>query len=108
MAIDAKSLADGQVAAAKATIYTCPVGTKAYIKSVVFSNVGVATETVKFYVKRSGSSSRQFARAVLLVQESLHAVDKDSAITLSDGDVLEASTTNATSVDYLVTGAEEA
>lgn len=108
MAITAKSLADGQVAAAKGTIYTCPALTKAYIKQVSFSNVAATTETVRFYVKRSGSTSRVVARGVLSTLETLVAVDKDAAITLSAGDVLEADTSNPASVDFLVTGAEEA
>lgn len=104
MAFDGKSLADGQVAAAKATIYTCPGGTHAYVKHMKFHNTGGGTETLIVYVKRSGSVSRVHFRAVL---STLETAEELAPISLAAGDVIEATTTTATTVDYTLTGAEE-
>jgi flavorubredoxin len=108
MAITAKSLADGQVAAAKATIYTCPALTKAYVKWLSIHNTNTTAEVVIVYVKRSGSTSRVIYRATLETNETAYAVDKDASLVLSTGDVIEATTTTALKVDYVISGAEEA
>ena len=108
MAITAKSLADGQLAATKGTLYTVPGGTVAYVKFLHVHNTGSTTETVVIYVKRSGSSSRTVGRVILAQNEAADVLDKDATLTLSTGDVIEGETTNATTVDYTITGAEEA
>jgi len=100
-----KLLADGQLAAAKATIYTVPVGLQAIIRNVAFGNVGGVTENLNLYVKKSGSVSRLFSRAQLDLDEFAHEEDIG---TLNAGDELEAETTNATSVDFSVHGVEVA
>lgn len=105
MAITAASLADGQVANSKTTIYTS--SGKTYVKLLICDNVGASTEIVQVYVKRSGSTSRRIAQVELLTDESARIIDKDDALVLSAGDVIEAETTNATSVDYLITGGTE-
>ena len=107
MAITAKSLADGQLPAAKATIYTVPALTKTYVKWLsVHSTSGTAQEVI-IYVKRSGSTSRVIYRALMADAETGYVIDKDMTLTLSTGDVIEGTTTTATVVDYLITGAEE-
>lgn len=99
-----KSLATGQVAAAKATIYTVPAATQAIIRTVAFVQTGgVPTETVQLYVKESGGTSRKFSRAVIATNEFAHEEDIG---TLEAGDELEAETTNAASVDFSVMGVE--
>lgn len=98
-----KVLAEGQLAAAKATIYTVPVGLQAIIRNVAFGNVGGVTENLNLYVKKSGSTSRLFSKAQLDMDEFAHEEDIG---TLDAGDELEAETTNATSVDFSVHGVE--
>lgn len=105
MAVVAASLADGQLASSKTTIYTS--SSKSYIKLIVVDNVGASTEIVQVFVKRSGSTSRRIAQVELLTDESARIIDKDDALALSAGDEIEAQTTNATSVDYLITGGTE-
>ncbi len=102
MAITASSLADGQVATTKGTIYTS--SGISYIKSMLFHNSGASTETLELFIKRSGSSSRAIATVELAIGEYMVW---DDPISLSSSDVIEASTTSATSVDYTITGATE-
>lgn len=108
MAITGKSLADGQVASTKGTIYTCPAATVTYVKWLSVHNTNTTAEDVIVYVKRSGSTSRVIYRASLSQNETAYPVDKDAGLVLSTGDVIEAVTTTAAKVDYLIAGAEEA
>lgn len=106
MAFIGQILAEGQLPNAKATLYTVPVATTAYIKFInAFNTAG--TETVIFYVKKSGSSSRILGQAVLTVDQQTRMIDKDETITLGAGDEIEGETTTAATVDYLITGVEE-
>lgn len=98
-----KILANGQVAAAKTTIYTVPALTQAIIRTVTFTQVAGGTQTVILYVKKSAGTSRVFARAVLLTNEYAHEEDIG---TLDAAGELEAETTNAASVDFTVMGVE--
>ena len=109
MAFVGKSLADGQLAATKGTIYTTPSLTTAYVKWLSVHNTsGSTTETILVYVKRSGSSSRIIGRAVLLPNEHTRIISDGESIVLSAGDLIEAQTSNATTVDYVISGVEEA
>lgn len=103
MASNPLILGNGQVAAAKTTIYTVPAATRTIIRTVSFTHVAGGTQTVILYVKQSGGTSRVFSRAVLATSEFAH---EDDIGTLNAGDELEAETTNATSVDYTVMGVE--
>jgi hypothetical protein len=98
-----KILGEGQVAAAKATIYTCPSATTAIIRTVAFSHVAGGAQVVVLYVKISGGTSRVFSRANLTTNEFAHEEDIG---TLGPGDEIEAETTNATSVDFSIMGVE--
>lgn len=98
-----KLLAEGQVTAAKGTIYTAPAGQQAIIRNVALGNVGGLTEQVVLYVKKSGSTSRLFSKAQLDADEFAHEEDIG---TLDAGDEIEAETTNAASVDYSIMGVE--
>lgn len=98
-----KILAEGQVTAAKGTIYTVPASKQAIIRTVAFTHVAGATQTVQLYVKKSGSTSRKFSRAQIATNEFAHEEDIG---TLSAGDELEAETTSATSVDFSIHGVE--
>lgn len=98
-----KILAEGQLAAAKGTIYTVPAATQAIIRNVAFGNIGGVTEQVVLYVKKSGGTSKLFSKAQLDMDEFAHEEDIG---TLDAGDELEAETTNAASVDFSVHGVE--
>ena len=103
MATIPKILADGQVAAAKAMVYTVPNGMQSIIRTVSFANVTAVVQTVLLYVKRSGSVSRLFSRASLNTDEFAH---EEEIGTLAAGDQIEMATTTATSVDFTIMGVE--
>jgi hypothetical protein len=96
-------LANGQVAAAKATIYTVPAATQAIIRTVSFAQVAGGTQVVILYVKKAAGTSRVFSRAQLEANEFAH---EEEIGTLDAADELEAETTNAASVDYSIHGVE--
>jgi hypothetical protein len=98
-----KVLAEGQLASSKGTIYTVPSSTSAYIKQITFYNTNASTQTIALYLK-PGSTSRQIARYVLAQNEF---VIFDFSTLLEAADLIEASSTNATAVDYIITGLEE-
>jgi len=105
MAFTGASLADGQLAATKGTIYTSSAQT--IVKSINVFSTHASTQTVIIYVKRSGSTSRQIFRAELEQNEYAWVLSDGETIVLSASDVIEGITTNATSVDYAITGATE-
>ena len=102
----AGSLADGQLASSKGTIYTS-TGVKTIVKSLSVFNTNAATQTVNVYVKRSGSSSRQAFRAVLAQYEFAYVLSDGDVLALSASDEIEGDTTDASAVDYVMTGATE-
>jgi len=105
MALTGKQLADGQLAAAKATLYTTPAGTTTYVKSIICHNTHAAnTNVAVLYVQPSGGTSRIIAKVALTPLDTLYV---DDAIVLDTGDLIRGSATNATEVDYAVFGAEE-
>lgn len=105
MAITAKQLADGQLAATETTMYTVPALTTAYIKSIVLQNTGGGNNTIQLWVKPTGGTSRRIGYAVLA---TLYTHIIDEPLVLDAGDTLRGAATNATQVDFTVYGAEEA
>ena len=105
MAFTGASLADGQLAATKGTIYTSSA--KTIVKGFQVYNTAATTETVVIYVKRSGSTSRSIFRAELDQDEFAWVLSDGETIVMSASDVIEGETTNATSVDYSIMGATE-
>lgn len=98
-----KILADGQLPAAKGTLYTVPASTSIYVKAIICQNTGGGNNTVTLYFK-PGATSRRVARAVLATNETLYF---DESIALETGDLIEGDATNATQVDYVIMGATE-
>lgn len=106
MAFTGKSLADGQVATAWATIYG-PAGVKAILRSADFFNTNAVTQTLELRITRSGSAARKLPRVTLAQNETLRLLTDGEVLVLSTLDVLQAQTTTATAVDYTITGADE-
>ena len=107
MAFTAKVLGEGQLANTKGTVYTVPASTVAYIKCFTVFNTNAATQTVNIYLK-PGSTSRQVIRLSLAQYESANLLDLLGSFSLEAGDLIEADTTTASAVDYVITGVEEA
>lgn len=103
----AKSIADGQVANSQGAIYTVPASTRAYVKQITFYNTNAATQTLGVYIKRSGGTARKIRQFSMPQNYSLDFLDDGDTLELSTGDAVEAVTTTATAVDYVVMGVEE-
>lgn len=109
MSFTGGSLADGQVADTTGTIYTVPASTVAIIKSMTFYNTNATGQTLNLYVTRSGGTRRQLHQESSLAQYgTVDYLSGGEVLVLSAGDVIEADTTTASAVDYLITGATEA
>jgi hypothetical protein len=106
MAVVPKILADGQLAATKSTIYTTPASNYAYVKFFSVFNTSASSQTVVVYVNATGTS-RVIARVELAQYESARIIDKDELLALEAGDLIEAQSSSGTSVDYVISGAEQ-
>lgn len=106
MGFSGKVLAEGQLPNSKTTLYTVPGSTTAYVKYISCYNNNTTDETAKIYLK-PGSTSRQIGIAVLGEDEMVRFVDKDEALILEAGDIIEGETTTASQVDYVILGIEE-
>jgi hypothetical protein len=104
MAFTAKVLADGQLPSSKGTLYTVPGATATYIRQIRVFSTGSA-QTVVIYFNTSGSS-RRYGQWVLETNESADVLTEP--LLLQAGDLIEGQSTSATTVDYVVTGVEEA
>lgn len=99
-----KVIGDGQLPAAKGTLYTVPVGTSTYIHNINVYNTNAATQTVQIFLNTSGTS-RRYRQFVLAQDESAEVFTQP--VQLQTGDLVEGVTTNAAAVDYVLTGVEQ-
>jgi hypothetical protein len=106
MLMTGKVLAEGQLAITKGTIYTVPQGKTAFIRFFSCYNSNSAAQTINIYIK-PGSTSRQIGRYSLNQYESLRLLDNNEILVLEEGDIIEADTTTASAVDYVISGMEE-
>ena len=105
MTVAIKSLEDGQLADAKATIYTTPNAKQTIVNRITLVNTNTSTETVNLYFKASGGTSRRIIpKNYTLAVDALFIMD--DAITLEAADILEGDTTTAVKVDFVISGAE--
>lgn len=106
MAFAAKALGDGQLSDSQAAIYTCPLNTVAYVKSITLFNTGASIETVILWINRSGTP-RKWRQYIFGANEHADVLGGASSIILEAGDTIEAMTTTAGTVDYTISGVEE-
>ena len=108
MSFVAGSLADGQVASSVGSIYTS-TGVKTIVKSATFFNTNATAQTLNVYVTRSGGTRRQLYRDASMAQyTSFDLLSQGEVLVLSAGDSIDADTTTASAVDYVITGATNA
>jgi len=99
-----KSLGDGQLAAAKATLYTCPASTTTIIKTITLVNTDAAARDVNLYVN-TGASRRIIPQNMELGIDYMMVYDDE--LTLEAGDLIEGDASAADVVDYVINGVEE-
>lgn len=92
------TLADGQVAASATSIYAGSASPAKKV-TVTFTNVGGQSETLVVTFTRAGGTARRVLRHVLAANEAVVL----RGLPMQADDTLLAATSNATSVDYLVT-----
>lgn len=106
MAFTVQALADGQLAAAKATLYTTPASTQTIVKSITFVNTSASAVTINAYAK-PGATSRRVIPKDLSIPAGASYVH-DAVITLEAGDLIEGDASTANVVDYVINGTENA
>lgn len=104
MPIAGQALADGQLPAAEAVIYTVPASTTTYMKSIICANTGGSINVVILYARNDGANSRRLIRVPLETNEQLYF---DEPLTLEASDEIRGEATNANEVDYVISGGEE-
>lgn len=104
MAITPKVLAEGQLAAAKATLYTVPGATSTIVSSITLTNTDAAARTVNIYVKPGGTSRRVVPKDLSIAAG--YSVIDDTVRTLETGDLIEGDASAANVVDYVISGME--
>lgn len=107
MTIEIKSLANGQLAATKTTIYTAPAATEAVVNYITFVNTDTSARTVNLYFKKSGGTSRRIIPKDLSIAagaSSTHSMGQ----ALETGDIIEGDASTASVVDYTLSGVENA
>jgi hypothetical protein len=101
-----KSLADGQLPAAKGTLYICPVGRTAIVKNVMMV-ADASPRTVNLYKKTVGGGvSRRLIPINRAIAAGQSAVMREEQ-SLEAGDVIEGDANgDANVVDFVVNGVE--
>ena len=102
-------LASGQVAATKSTIFEVTDAdildtTEALILKVSIFNTGSSEQTTTLFVKEKNSTSRQLRQFKLKENESGEYIEPGDSLPMDHGDVLQAQTSAAGLVDYVVIG----
>lgn len=96
------TLADSQLGTTEAEIIA-GIGSVAKRLHLIFSNVGTFEETVLIRISRNGGTARRLYRMVLQANEAFEL----DGLPLNSDDSLKASTTNASSVDCVVSQAPD-
>lgn len=106
MALSIKNLGEGQLAAAKATLYTCPGSTQAIVLLVVLVNESAADLTANLFGNFSGTSRRLTPVDVAIPAGSKYELV--GPITLEAGDLIEGHASVANDIDYIISGVQNA
>jgi hypothetical protein len=105
MAATIKNLAEGQLAAAKGTLYTVPASTSAVVLVVVLVNTDTVDRAVNLYYKKASGTSRRLLPVDTLMTAKTKLTMEDK-ITMGAGDEIEGDAAVATTVDFVVSGVE--
>ena len=105
MTVAIKSLADGQLAATKGTIYTAPTAKQAIVKRITLVNTDSSARAVNLYFKASGGTSRRIIPKDLEIEANGLAVMDDEQ-TLEAADIIEGDANAGSTVDFTLNGVE--
>lgn len=101
-----KSLADGQLAATKGTIYTTPAATQAIAQSITLVNDHSSALVVNIYFKASGGTSRRISPKDYSLAAGAMMEVLLKPINLEAADILEGSGGTGSLVDFVISGIE--
>ena len=96
---------EGQLAAAKGTLYTTPAATKTLVKTITLVNSDAVARTVNIYFKNT-ASRRQIPKDYSLAAGA-QLLMSNFVDTLLAGDLIEGDASAANVVDYWVSLVEE-
>lgn len=102
----AQVLADGQLPDTQGAIYTVPFGVTAYVKQLLLFNTSASPQTIEIAINASGTP-RKWRRLVLNENESATVLEHGEALQLSNGQSIEAVSTDDAAVDYTIMGVTE-
>jgi hypothetical protein len=105
MTITYLNLANGQLPATAAALYTVPAGASAVVKFITLVNTNTATENVNLFFQKAGSTARRIIPVNLSVSAS-QSVEINQTITMGAGDAIWGNTTDASVVDYVISGVQ--
>jgi hypothetical protein len=90
----------GQLAAAKATLYTVPASTTVVVLKIVVTNENTAARTFNLYL-HDGSASRRIT-PVDCDLDGEHSADVVGPFTMEAGDLIEGDASVAADLDYWI------
>ena len=110
MALEVKSLYDGQLSStAKTMLYTVPTGKSAIVKTMRLVNTDTAEHDANLYYLRSGGDNPDDVRLITPSNVTIAAGNlliEDSELTLGEGDQILGDASEASKVDCVISGIE--
>lgn len=105
-------LADGQVSTTKTTIFevgdSAVLDTEiAVVEKITLFNTSAVEQTAAIFVKTAFGVSRQLRQFILLENEGGEYLEPGESLPLEMGDEIEAQTTSAGAVDFVIFGTRE-
>ena len=99
-----KSLADGQLSASKATLYTCPASTSAIISKIHLVNTSNSDVKVNIYF--SSGTSRRICPKDMILKAGYMAV-LDDEVVMEAADIIQGDASVASVIDYTISGVQK-
>ena len=102
-------LADGQVSTTKTVIFevgdSAVLDTEnAVVEKITLFNTSAVEQTASLFIKKGFSVSRQLRQFILLENEGGEYLEPGETLPLEMGDEIEAQTTSAGAVDFVIFG----
>jgi hypothetical protein len=107
MAFIAKSIASGFVTTSNAPLYTS-TGVKTILKSFSLHNLNATPQTCEVFITRNGLTQRKkYTFSAFNQNQTIDVLSDGETWSLSSGDSIDAITTTASAVEFVMTGATE-
>ena len=106
MAIEVKSLADGQIGPNADTVYdlyAVPTGKAAIAKSMRFFNTDTSNRTMNVYFFKASGTARQISPKDLSLAPGSLLID-DGEVTMGTGDKIQAKASSGNKIDFVISG----